>query len=104
MLTPLALLLYPRRIILADKPAGIPSAPHEIQKLFLLKLCLIGGNVRTVELYEPVAFDVLLHFYTRQLAAGPFQNLGRQHSGARNGMLGEVGFDATSRGLIGSSS
>jgi hypothetical protein len=53
--------------------AGIPSAPHEIQELFLLKFRLLGGNVRTVELYEPVAFDVLLHFFKRQFAAGLFR-------------------------------
>ena len=73
--------------------AGIPSAPHEIQELFLLKFRLIGGDVRTVELDEPVAFDVLLHFFDRQFSAGPFQNLRRQYPVARNGMLGEVGFD-----------
>src|ERR1700751_1911259 len=44
-------------------------------------------------MYEPVAFHKLLHFFNREFAAGPFQNLRRQHSGVRNGMLGEVGFD-----------
>src|SRR3984893_8543603 len=73
--------------------AGIPSAPHKIQELFLLKFRLSGSNVRTVELYEPIAFDILLHFFTRQFTAGPFQNLRRQLSGARNRMLGEVGIN-----------
>ena len=57
--------------------AGIPSAPHKIQELFLLKFRLLGGDVRTVELDEPIAFDVLLHFSRRQFTAGPFQNLRR---------------------------
>jgi hypothetical protein len=56
---------------------GIPSAPHEIQKLFLLKFRLIGGAEQTVELDEPIAFDVLFHFFTRQFTAGPFQDLRR---------------------------
>jgi hypothetical protein len=57
--------------------AGIASASHKIQELFLLEFRLIGSDIRTVELYEPVAFDVLLHFFTRQFTAGPFQNLRR---------------------------
>ena len=57
--------------------AGIPSAPDEIQELFLLKFRLSGSDVRTVELYEPIAFDILLPLFTRQFTAGPFQNLRR---------------------------
>ena len=58
--------------------ADIPSAPDEIQELFLLMFRLSGSDVRTVELYEPIAFDILLHLFTRQFTAGPFQNLRRQ--------------------------
>ena len=50
--------------------AGTPSTPHEIKELLLLKLRLLGGYIRTVELYEPVAFDVLLDFFK-----GSLQNL-----------------------------
>jgi hypothetical protein len=32
-----------------DRFTGIPSTPHEIQELLLLKLRLFGGDVRTVE-------------------------------------------------------
>jgi hypothetical protein len=53
--------------------AGIPAAPHEIQELFLLDLRLVGGDVRTVELYEPVAFDVMLHFFAGQLPQARFR-------------------------------
>ena len=41
-----------------------------IQELFLLKFSLSGSDVRTVELYESVAFDVLLHFFTRGESRG----------------------------------
>jgi hypothetical protein len=54
-------------------------------------------DVRTVELYEPVAFDVLLRFSGRQYTAGPFQNLCRQYPVACDGFLGEVGFDREPR-------
>jgi hypothetical protein len=60
---------------------------------YLLKFRLLSGDMRTSELDEPVAFDVLFNFSRRQFTAGPFQNLRRQRLGARNGMLGEVGFD-----------
>jgi hypothetical protein len=63
--------------ILSYRFAGIPAAPYEIQELFLLDLRLVGGDVRTIELYEPVAFDVMLHFFAGQLAAGPFQDIRR---------------------------
>ena len=55
----------------------MPTPSHEIQELFLLKFRLLGGNVRIVELYEPIAFDVSLHFFKRQFTAGPFQDLRR---------------------------
>jgi hypothetical protein len=79
--------------ISSDRFAGIPSAPHEIQELFLLEFRLLSGDVRTVEPNEPVAFNVLFHFFERQFTATPFQNLRRQYPVARNGMLGKVGFD-----------
>ena len=66
-----------KREISSDRFAGIPSAPHKIQELFLLKFRLLGGDVRTVELDEPVAFDVLFNFFERQFTAGPFQNFRR---------------------------
>ncbi len=81
MLERLALLVgeFPgiKREISPYRFAGIPSDPREIQELFLLKFRLLSGDVRAVKLYEPIAFDVLLHFFTRQFAAGPFQNLRR---------------------------
>jgi hypothetical protein len=42
--------------------AGIPSAPDEIQELFFLKFRLLSGDMRTTELDELVAFDLLFNF------------------------------------------
>ena len=53
--------------------AGIPSAPDEIQELFLLKFRLSGGDVRNVELYEPIAFDIVLTSSRDNLPQGRFR-------------------------------
>src|SRR5271166_4011928 len=59
----------------------------------LLEKEWLRGDVQTVDLDEPVTFNVLLHFFDRQSSAGLFQNLCCQYPIARDGMLGEVGFD-----------
>jgi hypothetical protein len=46
-----------------DRLTCDPATPHKIQELFLLEFRLIGGDVRTVELDEPVAFEVPLDFF-----------------------------------------
>jgi hypothetical protein len=57
--------------------AGVPSAPDKIQELFFLEFGLLGGDVRTVEQDEPVAFDVPFYFFAGQLTTGAFQDLRR---------------------------
>src|SRR5262245_6735551 len=70
-----------------------PSRPAQDSGAVLLEFRLIGSDVPTVELYEPVAFHIPLYFVERQLTECAFQNLRCQYPVACYGVLGEIGFD-----------
>src|SRR5436309_8226498 len=50
--------------------ACVPAGPDKIQQLFLLEFRLIGSDVCSIQLYEPIAFHVPLYFIDGQFAAG----------------------------------